>query len=381
MDGSLPRGVIEHDARADIGRTLHGDILEIGPGNAPFPTGPGARVTYADRSVEGGRDATWPELAGQPWGPASDLDLDLDVNGLAAVDDGAFDAVVACHMIEHLANPIEALREFERVLRPGGRLVLIVPDRTRTFDSVRQPTSLAHVLDDFDRHVTEVDADHITEFCEAIFRQPSFHPDEVRAWYDPSQLDDARFELHRRRSIHVHCWTPEEFAAIMAAAVARGLMTWDFVDLYFFDDAGAVDNEFGLILERPRAPQIPQEQSKAFVRHWACRVLERSTCDPRRLIALHAALLANLGTVSELTSSAAVLGEMVCDELIRIREDAIFCRQCLRATADETTQLAARLKASEEQLEEILRSRSFRFSRVLSACLQPMRGVTRRSAH
>src|ERR1700681_3393851 len=135
MGVSPARAVIDHDARADIGRTLRGDILENGPGNAPFPTAPGARVTYADRSVDGGRDATWPELAGHPRGPQSDLDLDLDVEGLGAVGDESFDAVIACHMIEHLANPIEALRECERVLRPGGRLVLIVPDRTRTFDA------------------------------------------------------------------------------------------------------------------------------------------------------------------------------------------------------------------------------------------------------
>ncbi len=211
MVDSRPRAVIERDPCGDIGRTLCGDILEIGPGHAPFPTGPGARVTYADRSVTGGRDATWPELVGQPHGPDADLDLDLDVNGLRAVAGETFDAVVACHMIEHLANPIAALREFERVLRPGGRLVLVVPDRTRTFDRVRRPTPVAHVLDDFDRDVTEVDAAHITEFCEAIFGQPPIHPDEVRAWYDPEQLDEARIELHRRRSIHVHCWTPEEF--------------------------------------------------------------------------------------------------------------------------------------------------------------------------
>src|ERR1700692_1809494 len=245
MGVSSTRAVIDRDARADIGRTLRGDVLEIGPGNAPFPTAPGARVTYADRSVDGGRDATWPELAGQPRGPESDLDLDLDVEGLGAIGDETFDAVIASHMIEHLANPIEALRECERVLRPGGRLVLVVHDRTRPFDSVREPTSLAHLLDDYERHVTEVDADHIAEFCEAIYRQPPFHPDEVRAWYDPPRLDDARVELHRRRSIHVHCWTPEEFAAVITALLARGLMAWELVDLYFFDDPGAVDNEFG----------------------------------------------------------------------------------------------------------------------------------------
>ncbi len=69
MDVVADQTVAEPHSRAGIGRNLRGDVLEIGPGHAPFPTCPGARVTYADRAVEGGRDATWPELVGQPRGP------------------------------------------------------------------------------------------------------------------------------------------------------------------------------------------------------------------------------------------------------------------------------------------------------------------------
>jgi len=73
-----------------------------------------------------GRDKNWPELVGFPYGPAADWNSNLDVDGLNAISDGTLDAVIACHVIEHLANPIAALREFERVLRPQGRLVLVV---------------------------------------------------------------------------------------------------------------------------------------------------------------------------------------------------------------------------------------------------------------
>jgi SAM-dependent methyltransferase len=380
VDDSRPGAVIERDPRGDIGRTLRGDILEIGPGHAPFPTCPGARVTYADRSVPGGRDATWPELVGQPRGPDADLDLDLDVDGLGAVADEAFDAVVACHMIEHVANPIGALREFERVLRPGGRLVLVVPDRTRTFDQVRRPTPVAHVLEDFDRHVTEVDAAHITEFCEAIFGQPPIHPDEVRNWYDPQRLDDARMDLHRRRSIHVHCWTPEEFAVVMAAALARGLMSWVLVDLYFFDDAGAVDNEFGFVLERPETPDAPPERAAAFVRRWAYCVLDTRSRDPHRVVTLQAAILANLASVGELSASAEVLNGIIGAEMVRSRGVEAANEERLAAATETATQLAGRLQRSDERLAEIQRSRSYRASRVLSACLAPVRRLRRRTA-
>ena len=43
-------------------------------------------------------------------------------------EDGSFDAVVAQHLIEHLIEPESALGEWRRVLRPGGRLVLVTPN-------------------------------------------------------------------------------------------------------------------------------------------------------------------------------------------------------------------------------------------------------------
>lgn len=42
-------------------------------------------------------------------------------------DDGAFDLVIANHVLEHVADDRQALRELRRVLRPGGHAVLQTP--------------------------------------------------------------------------------------------------------------------------------------------------------------------------------------------------------------------------------------------------------------
>ncbi len=47
---------------------------------------------------------------------------------------GTFDGVFSSHMIEHFGDPDSVMREFNRIMRPGGRLVVLVPHKTRSFD-------------------------------------------------------------------------------------------------------------------------------------------------------------------------------------------------------------------------------------------------------
>ena len=42
--------------------------------------------------------------------------------------DASFDTVISCETIEHVPEPREALAEFARVLKPGGRLFLTTPN-------------------------------------------------------------------------------------------------------------------------------------------------------------------------------------------------------------------------------------------------------------
>jgi SAM-dependent methyltransferase len=51
-----------------------------------------------------------------------------DLNGPLPYADGFFDLVVSLEGIEHLEAPAVCIREFARVLRPGGRLVLTTPN-------------------------------------------------------------------------------------------------------------------------------------------------------------------------------------------------------------------------------------------------------------
>ncbi len=43
--------------------------------------------------------------------------------------DESFDAVYMLHVIAHLQNPVAALQEARRVLKPGGRMAIVTPNR------------------------------------------------------------------------------------------------------------------------------------------------------------------------------------------------------------------------------------------------------------
>jgi SAM-dependent methyltransferase len=86
-----------------------------------------------------------------------------DGSDLSQFPNAAYDFVLSCHNLEHIANPIKALKEWIRVTKPGGVIILVLPDRHRTFDHRRPPTPVGHMLDDYARNVTEDDATHLAE--------------------------------------------------------------------------------------------------------------------------------------------------------------------------------------------------------------------------
>ncbi len=50
--------------------------------------------------------------------------LEMDAGALR-FDDASFDALVACYMLTVVPDPAAVLNEFERVLKPGGSLILV----------------------------------------------------------------------------------------------------------------------------------------------------------------------------------------------------------------------------------------------------------------
>lgn len=227
--------------RVRLARTLSGDGLEIGPGNAPLPVGKHARVRFVERpyALGGYRDAH--DLAGpNAVADSAVLTLDVDAEGLSPIKDSSLDFVIACHVIEHLANPLRFLAECARTIRQDGKLLLIVPDRERTFDFGRPGTPISHVVEEFQTDVRSVDDDHIENELRHALGLPeggSVDPREVEQW--------------RELTVHAHCWTAAEFVALLVHATDQTWLPFALEDCYFPEHHAQVAGfEFGVLLRR-----------------------------------------------------------------------------------------------------------------------------------
>lgn len=59
----------------------------------------------------------------------SQADVVADVTQTLPFPDDEFDTVIARHILEHVSDPIKVLREWGRIVTPGGRLIVAVPNQ------------------------------------------------------------------------------------------------------------------------------------------------------------------------------------------------------------------------------------------------------------
>lgn len=68
--------------------------------------------------------------------------------------DNTLDFVLSSHVIEHFYDPIRAMEEWFRVVKPGGFVYIIAPHKERTFDRDRPRTTLEELIE---RHLNPID--------------------------------------------------------------------------------------------------------------------------------------------------------------------------------------------------------------------------------
>ena len=60
-----------------------------------------------------------------------------------------YDWIIASHVIEHMPDLVAFFRQAARLLKPGGSLSLVIPDKRYCFDYFRWPSTTGDVLQAF----------------------------------------------------------------------------------------------------------------------------------------------------------------------------------------------------------------------------------------
>jgi SAM-dependent methyltransferase len=134
-----------------------------------------------------------------------------EATDLHGIKDDAYDFVLSSHNLEHIANPVRALKEWIRVVKPSGAIIVILPNYRHTFDHRRQPTPVEHMMKDYESGTSEDDLIHLQEILELhdLSRDP-----------EAGTLDN----FHRRslcnfenRALHHHVFDERNSRALLNA--------------------------------------------------------------------------------------------------------------------------------------------------------------------
>jgi len=140
------------------------------------------------------------------------MQLICDATNLNLVRDASYECLLASHCLEHVANPMRAMKEWERVLSEDGFLLLILPHKDGIFDWRRPATSLSHMREDFDNSIEEDDLTHLPE----ILALHDLRMDEGAG--SPEQFHLRCINNSSNRTMHHHVFDTSTAVSLVSEA-------------------------------------------------------------------------------------------------------------------------------------------------------------------
>lgn len=173
--------------------------IEIGAANHPALLPPGVNVKYLDYVP--------PEQFKEWFNSSRDVSATIKVDiidnasTLSKVADSSVDFIITNHVIEHFQDPLEALTNFFRVLKPGGYLFASLPDKRKSLDKKRPVTPFDHLLKDHLEGPAASLRPHVEEVAQLSM---NFQTEaETTKFIEKTVAENM--------DVHFHVWTPLEF--------------------------------------------------------------------------------------------------------------------------------------------------------------------------
>jgi SAM-dependent methyltransferase len=193
-------GVHQMLDRSELFARLKGDGVEIGPGPKPQAL---PRWNRRVRYVEQATPEMWQSLYGKETPTPVDKNLwKRYVVGTAdhiPAKEASLDFIFSSHVVEHLANPLGHLAYWASLLKPGGAVVAVIPDRDGCQDYRFPACSVVDIVAEWKSGGMQVTPEHF------------------RRW-GQTQMPGSTVEelMSSGRSIHVHFYTAASMAQLLA---------------------------------------------------------------------------------------------------------------------------------------------------------------------
>ncbi|MFN2517836.1 MAG: methyltransferase domain-containing protein, partial [Jatrophihabitantaceae bacterium] len=216
---------------------LSGRGIEVGPSYNPLvPKSSGRRIETVDHAHAEELVAKYTamglseehvariEAVDHLWSGGSLLDV--------IPDHGSYDYIIASHFIEHTVDMVRFLQDCEVLLRDGGRLSLVVPDKRFCFDRFQPLSTVGDVIDAFHAqhtfHTAGPLVDHQAYACTSggslVWSAEYRAPVELQFPNLEGAEEAARNGLEQKTYFDTHRWkfTPTSFELLIGDLAELG---------------------------------------------------------------------------------------------------------------------------------------------------------------
>ena len=125
-----------------------------------------------------------------------------EATNLKEIKNNFYDAVISSNCLEHVANPLKALFEKNRIIDSKGYFLLILPNKKMTFDHRRPFTTFKHIISDYKNNIGEDDLTHYDEII-------SLHDYEMDGLKNKEELISRAKNNYINRCFHHHVFNYE----------------------------------------------------------------------------------------------------------------------------------------------------------------------------
>lgn len=146
-----------------------------------------------------------------------------DGTNLGKIPAEYYNFVLSYNSLEHIANPLKAIKEWLRVIKPKGILLLVLPNKDTNFDHKRLVTSFDHLLSDFEKNIQEDDLSHLDEILK--LHDLSLDP----PYSNFNQFRERSLKNYENRCLHHHVFDLQLLQKIMSFFNVEVLLSDDIV--------------------------------------------------------------------------------------------------------------------------------------------------------